>query len=107
MPAALWSVQMTVYVPFLVNLWLTLPLAVVFDLKPLPTTLCGTLPFHAHFTVVPCLILRLWVAFPPTAKASPFTPTFLVAGSATADRASAAVRATTTNRETSFLTEAP
>src|SRR4051812_45771289 len=102
MPAALCSVQTTVNEPFLLNLCLNVTFFAVFEWKPLPVTLWGTLPVHDHRTVVPRLTLRLFGV-----NASPLTPTFLVAPKATADRASAAVRAATTIRETSFLTETP
>src|SRR5437764_83736 len=102
MPAALWIVQTTVYRPALVNLWRKVTLAAVPDLKPLPETLCGTLPDQCHTTVVPFETRRV-----AGTNFSPRTPTFLVAPKATLDRMSAAVRAATAIRAMSFLTEAP
>src|SRR5690349_10171745 len=74
MPAALWSVQTMVYVPFLLNLCENVTFAAVFEWKPLPVTLWGTLPFHDQRTVVPFLTL---IDFGENAR--PLTPTFLVA----------------------------
>src|SRR3954452_14221820 len=104
MPADLWMLHTYLYVPFLLNWWVKVTLALgAPDLKPLPATLCGTEPLHDHLTVVPRLTLRvLGLNFRPR------TPTFLVAAHATvADTVIAAARAATTIRVMSFRTGAP
>src|SRR3954454_18391251 len=100
MPCALWLVQTYRYFPFFVNFREKVTLPAVLDLKPLPTTLCGTEPLHDHLTVVPFLTRRVLGE-----NFRPRTPTFLVAANAmVADMASAAVRAATTIRVMSFRT---
>src|SRR4051795_5084385 len=102
MPCALWMVQTYRYVPFFVNFREKVTLPAVLDLKPLPTTLCGTEPLHDQRTVVPRLTLTVLGE-----NDRPRTPTFLVAPNATADRENAAVRAATTIRAMSFRKGAP
>src|SRR3954447_13118122 len=98
MPCALWMVQTDRYAPFFVKRLEKVTLPAVLDLKPLPTTLCGTEPLHDHLTVVPRLTLTVLGE-----NDRPRTPTFFVAANATvADTASAAVRAATTIRVMSF-----
>src|SRR3954449_8861416 len=103
MPCALWMVQTYLYVPALVNFLEKVTLPAVLDLKPLPTTLCGTPPeFHDQRTVVPFLTVT-----DLGENASPLTPTFLVAPKATDERTRPTLRAATASRAMSFLTEAP
>src|SRR3954469_13749802 len=103
MPCDLWMVQTYRYVPSFLNRFLKVTLPAVLDLKPLPTTLCGTAPLHDQLTVVPRLTFRVFGE-----NFRPRTLTFLVAANATvAETASAAVRAATTIRVMSFRTGAP
>src|SRR4051794_24211474 len=95
-PSAWWIVQTTRNLPALVNLREKVTLGAVFDLKPGPVTLCGTLPLHDHFTVSPFLIRRVVAVnryFVPDLR----TPTDFVAARATvADRATRPMTRTAT-----------
>src|SRR5690349_24711032 len=81
-PSAAWSEQTTRNVPARVNFRLNVTLVAVFDLKPGPLTLCGTLPLQDHLTVSPTL-MRTTAGenryFVPDLR----TPTLFVAPSAT------------------------